>query len=414
MSPSSTEHSELDVKSKGHIPEDGNNSLEESLNALRLNDPQDNDKSSTSHTGTEKAHSPATQPPKFSEPLLQDGCLPLYRVIHCKSMGHYRRHKGIRAGDGGKPPCSTYDEFMRSINDHGWNRTQRASPWISVTVDLLRAFNFAWQLHCEGKSDIVLVIIDPLKLAPGSFMSCNVLRKKFGLEENGLFKTEVLVWQNIPASAIVGEWTFEALQKSQLYKLFPGIPTAKEKRKLEGLRNSLRPKSMNPLDSTQKLLITFISDLEMDPSSMVTTQVALTMLAWTVDLRRVHCIVDFEYVYRLYPKLRQKVDFGLWALFRDELSGWDRHVLTRDGKRSVFHRDNWRNGRGFGWKNGRKCASWTSGNLGLWRLSMEFDVPMYKLCNLSISNMKLQTRINYYSCSISIESFMNHDALRSL
>lgn len=54
---------------------------------------------------------------------------------------------------------------------------------------------------------IILLVIDPLKLAPGSSMDCNRLRRKLHVPENELFETEVLVWQRIPPCAIVAEWS---------------------------------------------------------------------------------------------------------------------------------------------------------------------------------------------------------------
>lgn len=117
---------------------------------------------------------------------------------------------------------------------------------------------------------------------------------------------------------------------------------------------NLWPKPTNLPVFTKELLSTLIRDLEMDPSSMVTTQVALTLRAWAVNLRYVHRIVNFEYS---YPEFRQEVDFGLWALFRDELSGWDRHVLTRDGKKSEFHHDNWMEE----WSKVRELDQWEFG-----------------------------------------------------
>ena len=57
-----------------------------------------------------------------------------------------------------------------------------------------------------------------------------------------------------------------------------------------------------------------------------------------MNLRHVHWSVGFE---ETYPELRREVDFGLWALFRGEMSGWNRCVLKRDGKKSGLYRDNW-------------------------------------------------------------------------
>lgn len=45
-----------------------------------------------------------------------------------------------------------------------------------------------------ASSRIILLVVDPLKLAPGSSMDCNRLRRKHHVPENELFETEVLVW----------------------------------------------------------------------------------------------------------------------------------------------------------------------------------------------------------------------------
>jgi hypothetical protein len=54
----------------------------------------------------------------------------------------------------------------------------------------------------------------------------------------------VLVWQKIPATAVVSYWPLEALQKSDIFELFPTLLTKIPKRDLISLKNSLGNNTM--------------------------------------------------------------------------------------------------------------------------------------------------------------------------
>jgi hypothetical protein len=182
--------------------------------------------------------------------------------------------KGIRAGDISSLPLQTLSLFKRSVDWHAWQRTN-PSPWISLTADLLPALNRSWQHHCKGKTVIIILIIDSQDLQPGNFMKSNPLRKLVGLEPCDLFDTEVLVWQNIPAAAVLSHWPWEALQKSDLFELFPTLPTEDPKQALTSLRNSLGNNAMDLDEFLERLLPIRVNNLEMDPDSWVTTRVAM-------------------------------------------------------------------------------------------------------------------------------------------
>jgi hypothetical protein len=75
----------------------------------------------------------------------------------------------------------------------------------------------------------------------------------------------------------------------------------------------------------------------MDPSSLVTTRVAMTMVAWTYF--RSKSLPHFELIE--VPNLRAEIRERLWSIFQKQLGGWDRYVILQQGQSSDILFNNW-------------------------------------------------------------------------
>lgn len=87
----------------------------------------------------------------------------------------------------------------------------QASPFISATPDLLRALNHGQKLQNAGYEDVCLVMIDLWEMPKGACGKCNTIRDRLKLAENNVYKTEILIWQEIPPHAILSVASFEEL-----------------------------------------------------------------------------------------------------------------------------------------------------------------------------------------------------------
>lgn len=133
--------------------------------------------------------------------------------------------------------------------------------------------------------------------------------------------------------------SFEGLERSHIYTLFGTIPTSDTKCTLGNLSSRLSRLIDNPDAIVQQVLSTLVRDLDMDPSQLATTQVALTMLAWAAGRPQVPQLLEFE---RGPGKvIRGEVNMELWRVFRDKLCGWDRHMLEKEGEESEFSHEKW-------------------------------------------------------------------------
>jgi hypothetical protein len=49
------------------------------------------------------------------------------------------------------------------------------------------------ELRNAGNQDVRLVIVDLWEMPKGAFGNCNTIRRKRGLDENNVYKTEILI-----------------------------------------------------------------------------------------------------------------------------------------------------------------------------------------------------------------------------
>lgn len=141
-----------------------------------------------------------------------------------------------------------------------------------------------------------MLVIDSWKLHTGSFVPCNDLRTHVGLDKEHLFDTEVIVWAEIPAAAIVCDWLWEVLEVSGLFGFgfFPGLAMRKSL-ELQNLRKSL---VFPPGDfSAYGLAGILVYGLEMPPSAFFTHQIGLMIMGWAKYYSRVD----------EYPRLQGKL-----------------------------------------------------------------------------------------------------------
>jgi hypothetical protein len=125
-------------------------------------------------------------------------------------------------------------------------------------------------------------VINEWDLDPGSFMACNELREKVGLPQDNLFKSEVMVWAEIPAKAIVCEWPWDYLSSCSFFALFPAFKSG-HACTLKELKEAISEEAWQRLDKSleiERLVEILIVRLKMPPSSAITQQISLTMLGW--------------------------------------------------------------------------------------------------------------------------------------
>jgi hypothetical protein len=107
------------------------------------------------------------------------------------------------------------------------------------------------------------------------------LQSHVGLTKENLFNTEVIVWGEIPAAALVCDWSWELLEDSGLFELFPGLLMDGEPGKSRGLQ-FLRNNLASPADtfSFSELAHFLINGLDMPLSTFFTYQMGLIMIGW--------------------------------------------------------------------------------------------------------------------------------------
>jgi hypothetical protein len=241
-----------------------------------------------------------------------------YRVHHDDSWTSYSVESGFRSALQPTPSLEELDAATlkgyicrhgesKGGNTAGGKTEGGKTPFISVTSDILRAFNRANKLVREGEKGICIMVIDSWTLQPGSFAACRILRARAGLEETtneGFYHTEALVWDHIPADAVVHNWRWETIKQSGLVRLFPCLAIGRY-RSLDKLRDELHQKTIDARDLARGL----VNDLEVDPSSIFALQLGALVIGWTkqcpmesdhpwITCKRVKCIHHLPEVVR--------------------------------------------------------------------------------------------------------------------
>jgi hypothetical protein len=158
-------------------------------------------------------------------------------------------------------------------------------------------FNVAYNYQREGNRGVTIFVIDSWRLHDGSFSTCNELCKKVGVDTNTLYKTEIIVEDEVPREAIMYEWTWEDLKNSGLFDIFPALAYRNgEYGFVERLRDTINP--MIDDFPVAELVDVLIDQLGLACSKMSTKQIALIMLGWARGM----CKVDH------YPYLQQTLE----------------------------------------------------------------------------------------------------------
>ena len=148
--------------------------------------------------------------------------------------------------------------------------SRNLTPFISATPDLLRAFNIAGQRVFEGKEQVTILQIDPWRLSSGSYIDCNTLRLKSGLQTLPKYETETLIWAEVPAESIFGRWTWPNLLRSGLFRTLPSLNGSGRRLKLDEHRREL----LYDRDAfSPSTIATSLASLGMDPSSFAMKQI---------------------------------------------------------------------------------------------------------------------------------------------
>ncbi|KAF2178192.1 hypothetical protein K469DRAFT_695518 [Zopfia rhizophila CBS 207.26] len=224
----------------------------------------------------------------------------LYRTCSAQSYGSNIPGKDIRAGMLVEQPFTTRDEWISSIYMH-MNRCTQASPFISVTPDLIRAITIALQNQHYG--GVGIFVVDPTKLPHGSIISLRTALKNLTGQSKSIHETEYLVWQKIPAEAVICFWTWEVLRRSDLFDHFPGLKGDGTSTTSVGtVRTIMRQKAKSPPSISE--IVSLTGQLKLDPDSFATKQVVTTMFAWCKEKFTVRQIREFENSH--FPKTEER------------------------------------------------------------------------------------------------------------
>jgi len=155
------------------------------------------------------------------------------------------------------------------------------SPFISATSDLLRALNHGRKLRNSGHQDVCLVIIDLWEMPKGACGKCNTIRRKLKLDEHNVYKTEILIWQEIPPNAILSIASFEELSTgtfgqcfSTVFETFTVVPELK----LQDLRTEIARTATSVDLSPQALCHLLTKELCLEPHWLLTWQMGQDLL----------------------------------------------------------------------------------------------------------------------------------------
>ena len=214
----------------------------------------------------------------------------LYRTCYRSSQGTNEFGKDITAARLVEGPFDTQPEWYQSLVQHATNH-KKPSPFLSATPDLIRAIVQACQN--EHERGVGIFVIDPRKLKPGSMIEMNSALKALEGPPGEECNTEVLIWQSIPAEAVLCYWSWEDLKRSALFDLFPFLKSVRFS-KTGKIRASRKDKRVPLIPSVSDIVNLVTGRLHMDADIFATNQVVMTMFAWSRRLRTMEEIRHFE------------------------------------------------------------------------------------------------------------------------
>ncbi|KAF5573400.1 hypothetical protein FPANT_12397 [Fusarium pseudoanthophilum] len=197
-----------------------------------------------------------------------------YRVVHYESP--QEPQKSLRAKLDPLPAFDslTLRKLQNQVTRHAQRENRIPTPFISVTDDLLRALSIAFCIYAD-KEDVTIFLVDPWKLASGSYLRCNSLRSKIGMGRKDIYNTEILIWGEIPLNSIICQWRRSHISNSGLLDVLPSLRHLSPGANLNSLRDGLR----GDIDSFfPAKVVTTLVNLGMDPSSFQIKQVFLFLL----------------------------------------------------------------------------------------------------------------------------------------
>jgi hypothetical protein len=115
----------------------------------------------------------------------------------------------------------------------------------------------------------------------GSFGNCNTIRRKLALTEDSVYKTEILIWQEIPPNAILSIACFEELSSGTFGQCFPTVFEASSdvsSLPLAILRANVAQTAAKAVLSLQALCHLLIEELCLDPHWLLTWQMGRALL----------------------------------------------------------------------------------------------------------------------------------------
>lgn len=201
-----------------------------------------------------------------------------YRVVHADSWN--TESDDVRSRLHPPPPFQnlTIQQMCGYVNTHAVLSNRVPTPFISATIDLVRALHITFCTYREY-TNVNILLICPWRLEPGSYMACNDLRAGCGLRPKSIYNTEVMIWGQVPSKAILYRWGREEICRSGLFDVFPCIAHLTATMRLQDLRMKLEDDY--PPFSAKKIASALVY-LGMSPSKLHIKQVFLFLLGQAV------------------------------------------------------------------------------------------------------------------------------------
>ncbi|KAI1385643.1 uncharacterized protein F4822DRAFT_350269 [Hypoxylon trugodes] len=211
------------------------------------------------------------------------------------------------------------------IINHSNCYSRQETPFISTTPDLMRALQLALcEFQYHEPEDVAIILICPWKLNPGSYMELNELCRQCGLQGEDKYKTETLIWGEIPERSILCRWTLSEIQTSGLFIVFPPLGTLDPKLKTRDVRNYLKEEDADDFiskfeaEQAAKALV----KLGMNPAHFQIKQVFLFLLGQKLSYPVEKLMGDIE------DKLKNDCPQLIEGF---ESAAYDLTVLAREG-----------------------------------------------------------------------------------
>lgn len=152
----------------------------------------------------------------------------LYRAFHDQFSSGSNSADGFLSGVCScryrDTPCGDQHDDSDTVREHFKDHNRAATPWISTTHNLLRAFKRAQKLSGDwGKTGVFIAVIKLAELHACHHYLAKDLEERLGIEPRIWHQDEHLIRFRIPKEAVLCCLSWETLEHRGLYTVLPEI-----------------------------------------------------------------------------------------------------------------------------------------------------------------------------------------------